>query len=142
MFDALRMHTITAHAAGMNQEEAAGYFGKLMEQWLPLFFATEHGPDSEFLAEIKTGFENNYAPQSADLKATLSELWKALEKEKFDKKQPEWARWALGNQMILQALDEKLERALPSLLHLTNNRIGLNNQDEVYLNFILSKALA
>jgi thiopeptide-type bacteriocin biosynthesis protein len=142
MFDALRMHTITAHAAGMNQGEAAAYFGQLTEQWLPLFFATEAGPYPEFLFEIRAGFENNFAPQAADLKTTLNELWKALEKEKFDKKQPEWSRWALGNQMILQAIDEKLERARPSLLHLTNNRMGLNNQDEVYLNYILSKALA
>jgi thiopeptide-type bacteriocin biosynthesis protein len=142
MFDALRMHTISAHAAGMNQKEAATYFGQLMEQWLPLFFATDHGPDPEFEAKIRMGFENNYAPQALDIRATLNELWKALEKEKFDKKQPEWARWAVGNQMILRALDENLERALPSLLHLTNNRIGLNNQDEVYLNFILSKALS
>jgi len=142
MFDALRMHTITAHSAGMNQKASAGYFGRLMEQWLPLFFAPENGADPEFQAEIRMGFENNFAPQAVEIKATLNELWKALEKEKFDKKQPEWARWALGNQMILQSLDEKLERALPSLLHLTNNRIGLNNQDEVYLNYILSKALA
>ena len=71
----------------------------------------------------------------------MIELWKALETEKFDKKQPEWARWALGNQIILKELGANLDRALPSLIHLTNNRLGLNNQDEVYLNFILSKTL-
>ncbi|MBC7775338.1 MAG: hypothetical protein H7246_07865 [Phycisphaerae bacterium] len=141
MFDALRMHTITAHAAGMNQKETAHYFTQLSEQWLPLFFKAEAAPDNDFLAEIKAGFEKSFAPQKEDLRATLLELWKALEKEKFDKKQPEWARWALGNQMILKALGSNLDRALPSLLHLTNNRLGLNNQDEVYLNYILSQAL-
>ena len=141
MFDALRMHTIAAHAAGMSLEEAARYFGQLTEQWLPLFYAQENEAATGFLAEIKAGFEKNFAPQSEDLRATLSELWKALATEKFDKKQPEWARWALGNQMILKALGENLDRALPSLLHLSNNRLGLNNQDEVYLNFILSKSL-
>ncbi len=142
MFDALRMHTIAAHAAGMNQEKAAHYFGRLAEQWLPLFFAPEGEPDPGFFAEIKSGFEQNYAPQAEVLRATLSELWKALDKEKFDKKQPEWARWSLGNQMVFKELGKSLDLALPSLLHLTNNRLGLNNQDEVYLNFILSKALA
>lgn len=141
MFDALRMHTIAAHAAGMTQQQAARYFGQLMEQWLPLFYTPEGGADQAFFAEIKAGFEKSYHPQSADLSATLTELWKSLDKEKFDKKQPEWARWALGNQMILKELGPHLDRALPSLLHLTNNRLGLNNQDEVYLNFILSKAL-
>ena len=141
MFDALRMHTIAAHAAGMNPEQATKYFGQLMEQWLPLFFVPEEDATPGFLDGIKEGFEKNFAPQKEDLRATLIELWKALEKDKFDKKQPEWARWALGNQMILKALDDKLDRALPSLLHLSNNRLGLNNQDEVYLNFILSKVL-
>ncbi|MDO8365703.1 MAG: thiopeptide-type bacteriocin biosynthesis protein [Saprospiraceae bacterium] len=142
MFDALRMHTIAAHAAGMNQEQAARYFGQLTEQWLPLFYPTEGTPEADFYTVIKEGFEKNFIPQKEDLQATLIALWKALEKEKFDKKQPEWARWALGNQMILKALDKNLDRALPSLLHLTNNRLGLNNQDEVYLNFILAKTLA
>ncbi|MFN0213369.1 MAG: lantibiotic dehydratase C-terminal domain-containing protein, partial [Saprospiraceae bacterium] len=141
MFDALRMHTIAAHAAGMDLEQTSRYFGQLMEQWLPLFFVPEENATPGFLDEIKAGFENNFAPQKEDLQASLLELWKALDKEKFDKKQPEWARWTLGNQMIFKALDKNLDRALPSLLHLTNNRLGLNNQDEVYLNFILSKAL-
>ncbi len=142
MFDALRMHTIAAHAAGLSQEQAARYFGQLAEQWLPLYFSQEGAtPDAGFFSEIKDGFEKNLAPQKEDIHATLIELWKALEKESFDKKQPEWARWALGNQMILKALGENLDRAMPSLLHLTNNRLGLNNQDEVYLDFILSKTL-
>jgi len=142
MFDALRMHTIAAHAAGMNQEKAARYFGQLTEQWLPLFFATEGAPDELFLSGIKAGFEKNFEPQEHDLRGTLTELWKALDKESFDKKQPEWARWAQGSQIIFKELGEHLDRALPSLIHLTNNRLGLNNQDEVYLNFILSKSLA
>jgi len=141
MFDALRMHTIAAHAAGMTQEQSARYFDRLAEQWLPLYFVSEGTPDPDFFGDIKEGFEKNFAPQKEDLRATLLELWKALDLEKFDKKQPEWARWALGNQMILKGLGDHLERALPSLLHLTNNRLGLINQDEVYLNFILSQAL-
>lgn len=141
MFDALRMHTITAHAAGLNQEQTVRYFGQLAEQWLPLFFAPEGKGDADFFSEIKAGFEKNFAPQKEELRATLLELWKALDTEKFDKKQPEWARWALGNQMILKELCGNLDRALPSLFHLTNNRLGLSNPDEVYLNFILSKTL-
>ncbi len=141
MFDALRMHTITAHAAGMNIEQSGRYFGRLMEQWLPLFYGQEGQADAALLTSIKEGFEQQYAAQATDLRASLVELWKALDKEKFDKKQPEWARWALGNQMIFKELGDNKDRALPSLLHLTNNRLGLNNQDEVYLNFILSRTL-
>lgn len=142
MFDALRMHAIATHATGISMEQAAGFFGQLTEQWLPLFYVPDTASDPDIYADIKASFKKNYAPQAFELRTILSELWKMLDKEKFDKKQPEWARWALGNQLIFKELGKGLNPSLPSLLHLTNNRLGLNNQDEVYLNFILSKALA
>lgn len=141
MFDALKMHTIAAHAAGMTQAQAAHYFARLTEQWLPLFFAPDGAADPDFLNEIKSGFERNFTAQKEELKSSLAALWKLLDKERLDLKQPEWARWNSGNKLIFTELDKNLDRALPSLLHLSNNRLGLNNQDEVYLNFILSKTL-
>lgn len=141
MFDALRMHGITAHAAGMSQVQAARYFGRLTEQWLPLFYVPEGNQETTDFEEVKADFEQKLAPQKEDIRAIMVELWKALDKEKFDKKQPEWARWALGNQMIVKSLGENLDRALPSLIHLGNNRLGLHNPDEVYLNYILSQTL-
>ena len=50
-------------------------------------------------------------------------------------------RWLRGNQLVLPEFGDQLEKVLPSLLHLTNNRLGLSNQDEVYLNYILSKVI-
>jgi len=141
MFDALRMHSITAHAAGMNQRQAALYFERLTEQWLPLFYTSDGSPETALFSEIRAGFEKNLASQKEDIRATMAELWKALDKEKFDKKQPEWARWALGNQLIIKNLGNNLDRALPSLIHLSNNRLGLHNPDEVYLNYILAQTL-
>ena len=144
MFDALRMHTITAFAAGFKREKAAWYFGQLCEQWLALFFQTTGDEQSDaagFQSALIEQFEKSFDPQKEDLRMALGELWKALEAEKFDKKQPEWVRWLRGNQLILKEFGENLEKALPSLLHLTNNRLGVHNQDEVYLNYILSKAL-
>lgn len=143
MFDALRMHTITAFAMGFKQEKAAWYFGKLCDQWLHTFFTNEAGEPADAGTQevIKTGFDKNFDVQKDDLRVALGGLWKALETEKFDKQQPEWVRWLRGNQLILKEFGETVDKALPSLLHLTNNRLGINNQDEVYLNYILSKAL-
>ncbi len=143
MFDALRMHTMTAYAAGFDREKAAWYFGRLCDLWLPVFFQNADGgqADADGAAELKSNFETGFERQREDLKITLGELWKALEADKFDKTQPEWVRWLRGNQLILKEFGENLDKALPSLLHLTNNRLGVNNHDEVYLKFILSKAL-
>lgn len=141
MFDALRMHTMAVHAAGMSPYQSANYFSKLTEQWLPLFFGQNSPEDAAFLDEIIAGFEKNFEAQKSELRTTLMALWKALDQDKFDKNQPEWSRWFSSNQLILKSLGDQLDRALPSLIHLTNNRLGINNQDEVYLNFILSKAL-
>lgn len=141
MFDALRMHVIAVHAAGLNYKQAANYFEQLTKQWLPLFFSGGADMPAEDQELILEGFATSLEPQLEDLRATLQELWKALDRDKFDKEQPEWSRWAEGNRLIFKEYGPKLDMALPSLLHLTNNRLGLQNPDEVYVNFILSKVL-
>ena len=141
MFDALRMHVIAVHAAGLNYKQAANYFEQLTKQWLPLFFSGGADMPEEDQELILEGFATSLEPQLEDLRATLQELWKALDRDKFDKEQPEWSRWAEGNRLIFKEYGPKLDMALPSLLHLTNNRLGLQNPDEVYVNFILSKVL-
>ena len=143
MFDALRMHTITAFAAGIERNKAAWYFGQLCDQWMTTFFGDNEGNTTapEMQAALKADFEKSAERQTGELRLVLDELWKSLAAEKFDKKQPEWARWFHGNQLILSEFGTNTDKVLPSLLHLTNNRLGVNNQDEVYLNYILSKAL-
>lgn len=138
MFDALRLHIITAVGAGLTRERTRWYFEQLFDQWLPLFLPPD-GPDGP--VDYRSAFEQALAPQQAQVSATLDAFWNALSMEKFDSRQPEWLRWLRGNELMLKGLENDMEKALPSLLHLTNNRLGINNQDEVYLNFILSKAL-
>ena len=138
MFDALRLHVIAVYSAGFTKERSRWYYGQLYDQWLPLFFAAD---EPTLAQEITDAFEKTFAPQKEQLRATLEAFWKSLLAEKLDAKQPEWTRWLRGNQMILNGLEENLAKSLPSLIHLTNNRLGINNQDEVYLNFILSKTL-
>jgi thiopeptide-type bacteriocin biosynthesis protein len=144
MFDAMRMHTITAYAAGFTRERAAWYFGQLCTQWLPLFFRPLDSAEpmsADMQAALIEQFEKSFDPQKEDLRMAIGELWKALEAEKFDPDQPEWLRWFRGNQLILHDLGDNMEKALPSLLHFSSNRLGVNNQDEVFLAYVLSKTL-
>ncbi|TNE58867.1 MAG: hypothetical protein EP344_09625 [Bacteroidetes bacterium] len=143
MFDALRMHVITAYAAGWDREKSAWYFEQLCRQWIDLFFEPrgETAPEKDWQSALLNDFEEAFIPQQEDLRLAITELWDALFKGKFDAEQPEWLRWLRGNEMILKEYGSYLEKGLPSLLHLTNNRLGINNQDEVYLNYLLSRTL-
>lgn len=138
MFDTLRLHVITAFSAGLNRERLQWYFGGLFEQWVPLFFPSD---DDSKTSELTAAFDKIFEPQKEQISATLDTFWDALEGEKLDAKQPEWAWWLKGNQLILNKLGPDMDKALPSLIHLTSNRMGINNHDEVYLNYILSKTL-
>ena len=150
MFDAMRMHATTAFAAGWPREKSAWYFGPLCDQWMELFFRpTDDGnapgdaltSSGEWKETLTTEFNLSFTPQREALRQARSELWLALDKGKFDQGQPEWLRWLRGNEIILPEFGENLEKALPSLIHLTNNRLGVNNHDEVYLNYLLAQAI-
>jgi hypothetical protein len=62
-----------------------------------------------------------------------------MEENSLAKNHPEYLRWLRANEFILKEMGENMEKALPSLLHLTNNRLGINNQDEVYLKYVLGR---
>lgn len=144
MFDAIRMQLITVFAAGLDRPAAARYFSRLSAQWLPLFFRPEglEGPlPDDFIQGLLEKFEAAYEKQEPALKPVLEKIWQALADQKLDAKYPEWLRWYRGNEMILPAFGDQLEKVLPSLLHLTSNRLGINNQDEVFLAYLLGRAL-
>ncbi|MCS7035703.1 MAG: thiopeptide-type bacteriocin biosynthesis protein [Saprospiraceae bacterium] len=144
LFDALRLHVITAYAAGWSREQASNYFERLCEQWALLFIRpneTSNGTPEQWIKDLRELFENTFRPQQEDIRLAVVELWEALRKGRFDTDQPEWIRWLRGNELILSNLGEALEPALPTLIHLTNNRLGISNADEAYLAYVLYKAL-
>lgn len=143
LFDALRLHLLTALAAGMSREKAAWYFGQLYAQWWPAFFRPADGQplDETAQAAILTQFRTSLETQEVALRAAFDELWKAVQASRFDTTQPEWLRWFRGNELILKEFGNNLDKVLPSLLHLTNNRLGVNNQDEVFLCYVLANTL-
>jgi thiopeptide-type bacteriocin biosynthesis protein len=140
MFDALRLNMMAVLAAGLNRHETQRYFAALSRSWVLNFFASDTS-QNELIASVEADFDAAMAPQKTAITDELDALWKALLKEKFDTNQPEWLRWYRGNVLIFKSLGENTEKAMPSLLHLTNNRLGIINQDEAYLMYILGKTL-
>ncbi len=144
LFDALRLHVITAYAVGWSREEASHYFERLCEQWALLFIRpieADNGTPQRWLEELRVLFEESFRPQQEDIRLSVVELWEALRKGRFDGEQPEWVRWLRGNELILSRLGSALAPILPTLIHQMNNRIGINQADEPYLAYVLYKAL-
>lgn len=143
IFDALRMHLVMGFAAGMKKSDVKIYFERLCLAWLPVFFRTNDQNQSakDLRENVLEDFEKSYASQSAAIAQALQQFWEELEKNKIDKNQADWLRWIRGNELTLQGMGSALDKALPHLLHFNSNRLGINNQDETYLNYILSQAL-
>lgn len=142
LYDAMRLHTMTVYAAEWSREKSAWYFGQLCEQWMELFFRPaepDQAPADNWRETLREQFSRNFDPQRESLQQAMTDLWQALSELRFDPGQPEWVRWFRGNQLILKEFGANLDKVLPSLIHLTNNRLGVNNPDEVYVNFLLAQ---
>lgn len=143
LFDAMRLQVSAVRSAGLSLPEMAAYFDRLCTQWTRVFFNKEDEAmsDADFQARVRAAFDKNMQPQYHFLKDALTQFYHSLEAPQPDPKQPEWMRWLKGNELVFNALGTNLEKALPSLLHLTNNRLGIYNQDEAYMLYVLSKVL-
>jgi thiopeptide-type bacteriocin biosynthesis protein len=144
MYDAVRMHCMTCYAAGYDLEKSVQFMKQLRDSWLPHFIQDENGEPltQEGKAELIATFDTHLEPQREKLKESLSDVWYYLKQGLFDAKQPEWEGWYRGNKMIFRHLGDKTDIALPQLIHMHNNRMGIANYDEVYLNHMLSEVLA
>jgi hypothetical protein len=138
LYDILRLHTILIYTAGLDRVMAPSYFERLTAAWLPYWFGQ---PTAENPTALYQEFDTRLAPQYDTLRYVLDALWQALQREQFDKAQPEWARWFEGNQAILMALEKEADRALPGFMAATANRMGISGQDSVFLWWVLSKVL-
>lgn len=142
LFDGVRMQLAAMQTAGLDRRETISYCERLMEIMLPVFFhSPDQTPDTDLKNVVEEDFERALAPQHEQVRAELDNFLQALEEEKFDARQPEWLRWIRGNKLIFNGLGDNLEKALPNLLHFHHNRMGIRNQDEVYIHYILAHTL-
>ena len=143
LFDAMRLDLALVGAAGLGRAKIKWYFQKLYALWLPIYFRREDGRplDEKGLAEIEMAFEASYRQQETSLIESMDATWMSLIDQDFPAGQAEWSLWYKGNKTILDELGSLTERVLPSLIHLNHNRLGINNQDEVFVCYMLAQAL-
>ncbi len=140
MGDALQMHLAVAVASGFTKKEAAAYFRQLAADWMPVFFRPErpllNGEQMAYFAEIERAFEAGFQKQKDGTLAAVQGFWEQYISGKMD---TNTANWLKINELLLPNIPAT---AWPDLMHMTNNRLGITNPDEVFLFFVLGKSLA
>jgi thiopeptide-type bacteriocin biosynthesis protein len=143
MFDSLRMLCMMSYAAGNDLAETAAYFADLRDRWLPAFILDEDGTplSPEGRKDLIYTFDAQLEIQRDQLRESISEFWRAMKHQLFEQNHPEWDDWYRGNKMIFKQLGAHKDMALPQLMHMHNNRMGVTNYDEVYLCHILAEVM-
>lgn len=140
--DALRLHICFALAAGFTRREAAAFFNGLKMKWMPAFFATQHPMEKQeataFYQKIENSFAGSFSKQESGIRELTAIFWKEFSKNEIQPEPDEWDFWLKMNR---QTLPNIAPEAWGDLIHLTNNRLGITNQDEVFVNFLLAKCL-
>lgn len=147
---AVHMHLIFAHAMGLQLASAADFFRETADRWC--------SPQNLWLRSMRVSreellslFSELFNTQRQQLVEAHRGIWEAVEAvEVFEQ---EWAnQWANDMRAIgatLRAaicaahkpLDVEPREIFRSLMHMTNNRLGIMNRDEAYLSFVMNESL-
>ncbi len=168
---AIQMHLCMAHAFGMDLEMLNGFCSYIARGWIRRAYrwdetttADEHRTRRE---EIHTAFAQMFDHQKEVLVPFARVLWQGLEEDAVFEN--EWLNaWIREMREIRELLadvvsagqievDEQVRAYLSGLLpgiagqelwsiqesyvHMTNNRLGILNQDEAYLGFLIGETI-
>ncbi len=167
---AIQLHLSFAHATGMELKEAQEFFSFIFAGWLPRAY-TNYGTEAKEILEERQeitlkAFKENFEAQQEFLIDYHTMLWDAFnEGEEFEE---EWLNhWKIKItelSQFLQDLQGKGELQLSpdthhltsfetpyekqqlwfiygSYIHMTNNRLGIQNRDEAFLGYLIKECL-
>ncbi len=163
---AICMHLSFIHAAGMNEKEYIPFFSYISQQWLFSMLRRQPAFQEEYLKHkehILNAFERSYEQIHNTLIPFMNDFMVGL--NNIQEYEDAWiSDWHEGLKEYLQDLKNVLlsgqftnvdhsgvlkEKNIPllwsiysSLIHMTNNRLGILNRDESYLGFLISRSFA
>lgn len=167
---AIKMHLTFIHSAGLNIDQAISFFDFHCKNWLPHTFKniqeeiTQEDFESQSFLSTQA-FEESFESQKSSLIPFHFKLWNAME-EGIPFEEDTLNKWFRKNKIIIDELrlnekelnyrtskyvyqikstkfpeKELLWSILVDYIHMTNNRLGIFNQDESYLSFIMMRCL-
>ncbi|MBN8703135.1 MAG: thiopeptide-type bacteriocin biosynthesis protein [Bacteroidetes bacterium] len=168
---AIQLHLSFAHAIGLTYSEVCYFYAHIQQAWFPrAYYNYEPNVDAEELkkrAEItQKAFEENFQKQKQFLVGFHEMLWNGLQEEaEFEN---EWMNTWIAeiknyNSAVIKLQEEKkyvanipanynmpkhlakplVERLwiYESLIHMTNNRLGIQNRDEAFLGYLIKRSM-
>ena len=132
----LQVQIMFAHAVGLSKEGARQFFENYYKNWLFIF-----DEETRKSAAFQTQFDISKHQSTIDF---TTSLWLDLE-ESPDFENAFLKDWyaktkTIGQQFSAQTLQQRFS-IYESLLHMTNNRLGISNYNEVLLAFVLKSSL-
>lgn len=134
--NALILHLSFAYSTGLKLKEGIYFFYSNYENWA---YAD--------VKNTKADFENYFQKYKAQFFPALSTLWNALN-ENIELEDKWLNEWVIGMKSISLRLEtipylkkEKLFSILESYVHMTNNRLGLGNEDEPLVSYMIYRFL-
>lgn len=166
----IQLHLAFCHSFGMNFEEATVFFQNLCDMWyLAVIDTSKVNSKDELLrrkADLIQNFENNYQKHNENLKNYINILIEGFQSNcEFESM---WfSQWLNKTNTICQKLQSAIAEdkigfqigtrdlykssseykrqglwdILYSYIHMTNNRLGIVNQDEAYLAYLIKRSI-
>lgn len=168
LITAIKMHLVFAGCAGLSDFDAYLFFSRQFQSWFPNAFYTgnrvKKQDRDEHLKDVLMAFDSSYTNQKAVLLTLVDKFFSCRSGQELrnlpDSSILEWASQVEWMCNELNNLDSRGSLEIPaafkeiryqqqpikrswfiydSLCHMTNNRLGLTNQDEGFIFFMLSK---
>lgn len=164
---AIQMHIAFAVKAGMNNYDAYQFFTRQFQNWLPSAIFSKGGDSPQELnkntSEVLTAFSTSYEKQRNVLEPFAQTIYQSLKNNMTLLSSSWYLNWCdnietMHREIILLKKKDRLfipktfqetliqDYRIPqewyvydSLCHMTNNRLGILNQDEGFLGFILAR---
>ena len=167
---AIQMHLGFAAALNMNLEELKHFCSLVYSGWFPRAYSYDPNRSPEDTKKIQEvilkAFEDNFLKQQPTLLPYHQTIWNAL-RENVEFEQDWFNKWVgdmkriykelstaqkknklifpkwfgVNKKIKVPASSQKRWAILESYVHMTNNRLGIQNRDEAYLGYIITNCV-
>ncbi|MGB0165930.1 MAG: thiopeptide-type bacteriocin biosynthesis protein [Luteibaculum sp.] len=167
---AIQMHALFTKALGMSRGESRDFFNLVSISWFPRAVdplgTISESLKEQKQEETMKAFEDQYERQKQQLAPFISTIYNALEEDLEEMLEPEMHSFFVQTAENHKYLEELYQRSMiedsgwlkyvdntgitpnkkalwaiySSLVHMTNNRLGILNRDESYIAYLLKEA--